>query len=66
MLGSPFELILWGLGVTAVVEGLVLALAPRHLGAVLELLSKLDAPRRREIGLVVVAIGVMMMWLAHG
>ena len=66
MLGAPWELILWGLGVTAVIEGLVLALAPRHLGAVLELLSKLDAARRREIGLAVVAAGVLMMWLAHG
>lgn len=66
MLGSPLELILWGLGVTAVIEGLILALAPRHLGAVLELLARLDPIRRREIGLAVVAIGVMMMWLAHG
>ncbi|MFQ8431679.1 DUF2065 family protein [Amaricoccus sp. W119] len=66
MLGSPLELILWGLGVTAVLEGLVLALAPRHLGAVLELLSRLDAARRRELGLAVVALGVVLMWLAHG
>lgn len=66
MLGSPIELILWGLGVTAVIEGLVLALAPRHLGAVLDLLSRLDPARRRELGLAVVAVGVGLMWLAHG
>ncbi|TPE53549.1 DUF2065 family protein [Amaricoccus solimangrovi] len=65
MLGSPLQLILWGLGVAAVLEGLVLALAPRHLGAVLELLSRLDMTRRREIGLAVLAVGVMLMWLAH-
>lgn len=66
MRGSPLELILWGLGATAVLEGLVLALAPRHLGAVLEFLSRLDGARRRELGLGVVAIGVVLMWLAHG
>lgn len=66
MLESPVQLILWGLGVTAVLEGLILALAPRHLGAVLELLARLDGARRREIGLAIVAFGVILMWVAHG
>lgn len=66
MLGSPVELILWGLGVTAVLEGLVLALAPRHLDAVLEFLARLDGTRRREVGLAVLALGVVLMWFAHG
>jgi uncharacterized protein YjeT (DUF2065 family) len=65
MIDSPWQLILWGIGATAVIEGLVLALAPRHLAQVLELLERLDTGRRREIGLAVVALGVMMLWLAH-
>ncbi|PZQ49387.1 MAG: DUF2065 domain-containing protein [Rhodovulum sulfidophilum] len=66
MVGTPWQLVLWGFGATAVIEGLVLALAPRHLARVLDLLGRLDAGRRREIGLAVVAIGVMLLWLAHG
>lgn len=66
MLGAPWQLIVWSIGAVAVIEGLVLALAPRNLARMLELLARLDVSRRREIGLAGVAIGVMLLWLAHG
>ncbi len=58
--------VVFGLGFVALVEGLVLALAPTHLRKVLEMLERLDGEARRAIGLTAVTIGVALIWVAHG
>ena len=57
--------LLLGLGLTAVIEGLVLALAPSRLGDVLELIKRTPADRLRLLGLIAVAFGVGLVWLAR-
>ena len=54
-----------GLGLVAIVEGLVLALAPTRLGDVLELLRAMERDRLRLMGLAAVAVGVTLVWLAR-
>jgi uncharacterized protein YjeT (DUF2065 family) len=58
--------LLLGLGLVAIVEGLVLALAPSRLREVLELLDRMTPEIRRGLGLGAVAIGVGLVWLARG
>lgn len=57
--------ILTGLGLAAVIEGLVLALAPSRLDEVLEMLSRIPPETRRMIGLGVVTFGVVLVTLAR-
>ncbi len=57
--------LLTGLGLVAVIEGLVLALAPAKLEQALELFRRLDIDTRRHLGLVAVGIGVALIWLAR-
>lgn len=57
--------ILLALGAVAIVEGLVLALAPAHIREILALIERLDVERRRLIGLLAVTIGVGLVWLAR-
>jgi uncharacterized protein YjeT (DUF2065 family) len=57
--------LLLGLGLVAIVEGLVLALAPSQLREALELVARLDPERRRLLGLLVVTAGVGLVWLAR-
>ena len=47
-----------------VVEGLVFALAPRRIEAALIWLASLPVDLRRLMGLVTVAVGVALLWLA--
>ncbi len=58
-------LIVFGLGMVLVVEGLVLALAPSRIEDVLELLRRIPVELRRMIGLGAVALGVAAIWLAR-
>ena len=58
--------ILLGLGFVAVIEGLVLALAPSHLGDLLRLLQTLGPDRLRIYGLIAITLGVLLVWLARG
>jgi len=58
--------LLLGLGLVAIVEGLVLALAPSRLREVLELIERLNVENRRLIGLLAVTAGVFLVWLARG
>ena len=53
-----------GLGLGLVIEGLVFALAPSRLDEIVEIMAKLSREQRRVIGLVAVAIGVGLVWLA--
>ena len=57
--------VLMALGLVLAVEGLVLALAPTHMRAVLEMLASLSDDRRRLLGLSAVAVGVALVWLTR-
>lgn len=57
--------ILFGLGFVAIVEGLVLALAPSRLEQVLEILRQIGPERTRTLGLAIVTGGVLLVWLTH-
>ena len=58
------ELILIGLGLVLVFEGLVFALAPSRLEDVLEALRQMPPDLRRMIGLGALALGVVLVWVA--
>jgi uncharacterized protein YjeT (DUF2065 family) len=51
-------------GLMLVAEGLVLALAPRRIEDLLDLLRAMSVENRRMIGLMAVAAGVAVIWLA--
>ena len=55
-----------GLGLVLVIEGLVFALAPSRLDEIVELMASIGRDQRRVIGLIAVAIGVGLIWLARG
>lgn len=57
--------ILLGLGLAAVIEGLVLALAPLRFEDVLEALRRLPVEQRRALGLSIMAFGVVLVWIAQ-
>ncbi len=54
------------LGLVLVIEGLVYALAPWLVEALLQAMKEMPLETRRRIGLVSVAIGVGLVWLAKG
>ncbi len=54
-----------GLGLVLVIEGLVFALAPSRLDDLVAAMASLSKDRRRMIGLVAVALGVGLVWLAR-
>ena len=58
--------ILFGLGFVAIVEGLVLALAPSRLEQVLEILRQIGPDRTRTLGLAITTGGVLLVWLVQG
>ena len=57
--------LLLGLGLVAIVEGLVLALAPAQLREALEAIARMDPERRRTLGLLAVTVGIALVWLAR-
>ena len=54
------------LGLVLAIEGLVLALAPRRIEDALRFLASLALDQRRMVGLVSLALGVLLVWLARG
>lgn len=58
------ELIL-ALGLVAVIEGLVLALVPLRLEDLLKTLRDIPVQTRRNIGLGIVFVGVMIVWVSR-
>ena len=54
-----------GLGLVLVIEGLVLALAPLRIEAVMQFLLTLTKDQRRTLGLAAVALGTGLVLLAH-
>ncbi|MEK6205190.1 MAG: DUF2065 domain-containing protein [Amylibacter sp.] len=54
--------LLLGFGLVAVIEGLVLALAPLRFEDLLKAMGELSHDQRRLLGVVVVALGVVLVW----
>ncbi|CAN5802152.1 hypothetical protein BH23PSE1_BH23PSE1_12750 [soil metagenome] len=57
--------VLLALGLVAIVEGLVLALAPSRLREALDLIRAMDPDQLRMIGLLAVVAGIGLVWLAR-
>ncbi len=53
-----------GLGVVAVVEGLVLVLIPMRLEDVIKAISRLGKDQRRIAGLLIMTLGAALVWVA--
>jgi hypothetical protein len=60
------DLVLLGLGLVLVFEGLVLALLPNRLEELIRLIDELPVETRRVMGLAAVAAGVFLVWLTRG
>lgn len=52
------------LGCVAVLEGLVLVLAPSRFEDLIKWLGGLDISSRRNFGLLTVALGVFLVWIS--
>ncbi len=59
------SLIVLGLGLVLVIEGLALALAPSRIMDLLAAFAAMPRDRRRMIGLAALAVGVALVWLAR-
>ncbi len=57
--------IVLALGLVLIVEGLAYALAPSLIERLLEMLRALPLDQRRNAGMVALALGVALVWLAH-
>lgn len=55
---------LLGLGLVLVVEGLIYAVAPRVVEDLLAALRAMPVESRRLVGLVALATGVTLVWMA--
>ncbi len=53
-----------GLGVVAVVEGLVLVLIPMRLEDVIKAIARLKKDQRRIAGLLIMTLGAALVWVA--
>lgn len=60
------QLVLLGIGLVLVFEGLVLALLPNRLEELIRLISELPIETRRAFGLAAIALGVLLVWMARG
>lgn len=57
--------LLMALGLVLVIEGLLYALVPGHLRAMMESIQKLPDDQLRIGGLVAMALGVAVVWLVR-
>jgi uncharacterized protein len=53
------------IGLVLVLEGLAFALAPSRMEDLLALIAAMPKERRRMLGLLTVAVGVLVIWLAR-
>jgi uncharacterized protein YjeT (DUF2065 family) len=53
---------LTALGLVAVIEGLVLVLAPSRFEEIIRALGDMSIDKRRLLGLIFVAIGFVIIW----
>ncbi|MEC7763921.1 MAG: DUF2065 domain-containing protein [Pseudomonadota bacterium] len=54
-----------GLGLALVFEGLVFALLPGRLENILATIATMSRDKRRIVGLVAIAFGVALVWVAQ-
>lgn len=59
------SLILLGIGLVLVIEGLAIALAPSRIEQVLAFFAMMDRDRRRLLGLAALAAGIALVWLSR-
>lgn len=59
------SLVLLGLGLVLVIEGLVFALAPSRLDDLVKAMAELSRDQRRMIGLAALALGAVLVWLSQ-
>lgn len=59
------ETILLALGLVLILEGLVYALAPSLIEELLKALQSLSLAQRRQIGILVLALGVVLIVMAR-
>lgn len=59
------SIVLLALGLVLAVEGLALALAPSRMEEALRLIAEMARDRRRVLGLVALALGVVLIWMAR-
>ena len=57
--------LLLAIGLVAVIEGLVLALAPNRLEEALRVLAQIKPEARRLLGLCIISIGVLIVWVVR-
>jgi uncharacterized protein YjeT (DUF2065 family) len=62
--GSAIGVAFLALGLVLIVEGLVYALAPQIVEQLLEALGQMPEDTRRLLGLVALAVGVLLVWIA--
>ncbi|NDW52667.1 DUF2065 family protein [Aliiroseovarius sp. PrR006] len=58
------SLLILGIGLVLVIEGLVFALAPSRLDDLVAMMAAMSRDQRRMIGLVALALGVLLVWLS--
>ncbi|MCT8329668.1 DUF2065 family protein [Albidovulum sediminis] len=58
-------LLLLGIGLVLTLEGLAFALAPSRIEDALDLLRRLPAETRRNLGIAAAALGLALIWLAR-
>lgn len=61
---SGLATLLLGVGLVLAIEGLVLALAPRRIDQIFDLVRGMTSEARRTLGLTALALGVILIWLA--
>lgn len=54
--------LLLGVGLVAIVEGLVLALAPNRIKDALAAIAGLAPEQRRVLGLLAITVGIALVW----
>ena len=58
------SLVLLALGLVMILEGLVYALAPSLLERMLEMLRQMPVEAVRQVGALIVVVGLICVWLA--
>ena len=58
-------LVLLGIGLVLVFEGLVFALLPNRLEDLIKVIADMPIETRRALGLAAVALGVFLVWAAQ-
>lgn len=55
-----------GIAMVLILEGLVYALAPSLVERLLEALREMPLEMRRNLGLLTVVTGLILLWILHG